>query len=173
MLKITFFSQKCHFSEKCLIFPTPIFGIFAFPHPPPPKIWGGVPPKYPQKRGFLTPFWGIFSARNAAEGGYPKKMTIFGSFLTLFWGRRTQKWAKNEKNPKIGHFWPQISSKKGGAEMDKNFEFFEEKLIIFIKFFVKKFFWRKNFVIKKFFLQTFLLKKKSCKKKIFYNIKKI
>ena len=56
MLKITFFSQKCHFSEKCLIFPTPIFGIFAFPHPPPPKIWGGVPPKIPQKRGFLTLF---------------------------------------------------------------------------------------------------------------------
>ena len=57
--------------------------------------------------------------------------------------------------------------------MDKNFEFFEEKLIIFIKFFVKKFFWKKNFVIKNFFLQTFLLKKKSCKKKIYYNIKKI
>ena len=60
MLKITFFSQKCHFSEKCLIFPTPIFGIFAFPHPPPPKIWGGGTPKNTPKKGFFDPFLGYF-----------------------------------------------------------------------------------------------------------------
>lgn len=56
--KTPFFGQKTQKIEFFLIFPTPIFAFFAFPHPPLPKNLGGGPILDPKKRPFLGLFRG-------------------------------------------------------------------------------------------------------------------
>lgn len=58
--KTPFFGQKTQKIDFFLIFPTPIFAFFAFPHPPLPKISGGGSFLTPKKR----PFLGLFRGSN-------------------------------------------------------------------------------------------------------------
>ena len=88
---LVIFCQKWQKIDFFLIFPTPIFAIFAFPHPPLPKIFGGGQILTPKKWPFLGHFLGQNHLEISRISDPPKKwskMAIFGPFFGV---RRTPK----------------------------------------------------------------------------------
>lgn len=96
--KTPFFGQKTQKIEFFLIFPTPIFAFFAFPHPPLPKNLGGGPILDPKKR----PFLGLFRGPNQRGFQRWRAPPIKCHFLAHFWAIFGV--CQNPKNgvPKIG-----------------------------------------------------------------------